>query len=189
MTCHLGNTAFIANRKLPWCQICRHRWHRTLSLWQPGWDVTGDDRFGTITTLGFQRFACITPTTLRIPYHSVKSLKHIWRSGTTRWNLLTTHYKMSLDHLKIMSGYQRNSPRNGHPVLFRIRSRGIDFVECWLADTFPLEPIRWHLEFRSHGLTSGECLARRKLYSIDHVTSLHAKHFGIIVIPEVCHGC
>ena len=37
-------------RELSWCQLCRHWWHRWLSLWQPA-SATSDDKVGIVKTL------------------------------------------------------------------------------------------------------------------------------------------
>ena len=63
---------------------------------------------GHVTQLG------ITVTTNLVPYHFVKSLLLIWRSGTRRWYLWITNLQLSCSGLTSMGGCQHSSFSNSH---------------------------------------------------------------------------
>ena len=49
-----------------------------------------------------------------VPYHAIKSLQTIWRSGTCRLHLLAPKLQMCCSDLTRGIGYQYSSPRIGH---------------------------------------------------------------------------
>ena len=55
-------------------------------------------------------------TIILVPYHEVKSLQLIWRSGTRRIHLRGARSSNELQWFDLMTGHQDSSSSNGHQV-------------------------------------------------------------------------